>query len=191
MRKVLYGVGIFVFLCLLCAGYYGSYKVSDMKVKMDNLQAQLDAKEEQELQQAAASSKIITKDTQCTIEEYDKISGELKESTRIAADSLQGMERKELEDFLQKSQNMYYEYALVAFSPEHVVIRQTRTDYETYYLVEEEGMVAVYKGDKETLYEPTQISVSSLPQLLQEEIKSGKYVDSQEELYNFLENYSS
>ena len=105
--------------------------------------------------------------------------------------NLLGMNRQELVDFLKKSQTPYYNYSLVAFSPQHVVIRQTRTSYETYYLTEEEGKVQVYKGDKETLYEPTEIAVDQLPENLQKEIQTGKYLDSEEDLYNFLENYSS
>ncbi|OUO80201.1 hypothetical protein B5F53_04350 [Blautia sp. An249] len=188
MRKVLFSIGIFAFLCVLSVGFYSSYKISDMKMKMTHLEEALDEKETRETQYA---EKLITKDTRCTIEEYDRYSGNLKEETTMAADNLLGMDRTELENFLKKSQTMYYQYSLVAFSPEHVVIRQSRTEYETYYLVDENGVVQVYKGDRKTLYEPTQIQTKDLPEDLQEEIQNGKYVESQEELYSFLENYSS
>ena len=56
--------------------------------------------------------------------------------------------------------------------------------------MEEDGKVTVYKGDKKTLFEPTEILVSSLPEGVQEEIRQGKFIDTEEELYNFLENYS-
>ena len=52
-------------------------------------------------------------------------------------------------------------------------------------------MVSVYHGDRTTLYETTGISVDILPANLQEEIRAGKYVKSELELYSFLENYSS
>ena len=100
------------------------------------------------------------------------------------------MDRQELTTCLQNSNTAYYRYSLGAFSPEHVVIRQGRTLYGTYYLVEEDGKVTVYKGDKKTLFEPTEILVSSLPEGVQEEIRQGKFIDTEEELYNFLENYS-
>ena len=60
-----------------------------------------------------------------------------------------------------------------------------------YYLVEENGMVYVYLDDKKTLYEYTTIQMESLPKTLQEEIKEGKFLKSDKELYDFLENYSS
>ena len=51
--------------------------------------------------------------------------------------------------------------------------------------------LAVYLQDGQTLYEYTDISVQELPEELQEEIISGKRIETTEELYGFLENYSS
>lgn len=62
---------------------------------------------------------------------------------------------------------------------------------QIYYLKELNGRVMVYREDKSTLFEPTQISVSSLPEKLKKEITQGKYLPSEEALYSFLENYSS
>lgn len=60
-----------------------------------------------------------------------------------------------------------------------------------YYLTEEQGCVCIYQNDKKTLYENTSICINSLPKSLQEEIKNGKYIRTEKELYDFLENYSS
>ena len=74
---------------------------------------------------------------------------------------------------------------------------ETKTVVETaaeeggYYLIEENEMVSVYQADQTTLYETTGISMNLLPEKLQEEIREGKYVKSELELYSFLENYSS
>ncbi|MBR4999103.1 MAG: hypothetical protein IKY10_04400 [Clostridia bacterium] len=46
-------------------------------------------------------------------------------------------------------------------------------------------------SDRETVYEYTDILVSELPYVLQNEIKNGKYIENMQELYGFLENYSS
>ena len=62
---------------------------------------------------------------------------------------------------------------------------------ECYFLMEVNGYVVVYMSDRETVYEYTNIQVSELPYLLQNEIKNGKYMENQEALYGFLENYSS
>ena len=60
-----------------------------------------------------------------------------------------------------------------------------------YILLEEKGYVAVYHTDRKTLYASTDILVSKLPEQLQKEIREGKYISSEEQLYSFLENYSS
>ena len=62
---------------------------------------------------------------------------------------------------------------------------------EGFFLCELQGYVAVYAGDRRTLYEFTEIPVNDLPEELQHEIAAGKYISSEDELYGFLENYSS
>lgn len=64
-------------------------------------------------------------------------------------------------------------------------------DYGQYYLKGENGRVVVYESDKETVYESTSIGLSSLPEKLKEEISGGKYIKTPQELYSFLENYTS
>ncbi|MFP3155438.1 hypothetical protein LQZ18_13625 [Lachnospiraceae bacterium ZAX-1] len=60
-----------------------------------------------------------------------------------------------------------------------------------FVLLEEDGFVAVYYADKQTLYADTDISLGNLSGELQAEIKAGKSIYSEEELYSFLENHSS
>ncbi|MDY3920005.1 MAG: hypothetical protein SOZ59_13570 [Candidatus Limivivens sp.] len=60
-----------------------------------------------------------------------------------------------------------------------------------YYLKGEKGLVTVYRGDKKTLYERTAIPVESLPEILRLEVSLGKMLKTEQELYSFLENYSS
>ena len=60
-----------------------------------------------------------------------------------------------------------------------------------YYLKLLEGYVAVYYQDRKTLYELTDIPSASLPDEVQNQLREGKYVENDKELYGFLENYSS
>lgn len=60
-----------------------------------------------------------------------------------------------------------------------------------YVLLPEDGFVAVYQADRKTLYATTGILLKNLPENLQREIQDGKIIDSEEQLYSFLENYSS
>ena len=60
-----------------------------------------------------------------------------------------------------------------------------------YYLKELHGYVVVYLSDQKTIYQYTDILIQELPEHLASEIQNAKYIDSTEELYGFLENYSS
>lgn len=69
--------------------------------------------------------------------------------------------------------------------------RQKENDYGLFYLKEKNGCVVVYESDKKTVYEPTTIKVSLLPEKIQKKVKKGMYIKTLAELYGFLENYSS
>ncbi len=60
-----------------------------------------------------------------------------------------------------------------------------------YYLMANGGIVYVYQGDMKTLYLATDITIDQLPDDVRQEILDKKYIKNEEELYNFLESYSS
>lgn len=62
---------------------------------------------------------------------------------------------------------------------------------DCYYLMEVNGYIVVYQSDRKTPYEYTDIRYDELPPVLRAEIRNGKYVENTEDLYGFLENYSS
>lgn len=65
-------------------------------------------------------------------------------------------------------------------------------DRDSGYLLRElNGFVAVYLADGKTIYELTEIPLSDLPEELQQQIREGKILSTEDELYGFLENYSS
>lgn len=117
MRKIFYGIGIFLVIVIFTLGFYGSYRISQLK-------------------------------------------GEVQE--------LKGIQRE-------------YQ-ALEA---------ENQTLDSGFYLKNDNGKVHVYRGDGETVYEYTNIQISSLPEAVQTEINEGKFIKSEVELYSFLENYSS
>ena len=65
------------------------------------------------------------------------------------------------------------------------------TKAECFYLSEDQGYIIVLKSDRKTVYEYTNIPVEELPVLIQTEVKNGKYIEDEKELFGFLENYSS
>ena len=62
---------------------------------------------------------------------------------------------------------------------------------EGYFIKEKDGYIIVYLSDEKTVYEYTDIKVEILPEEIQKKIKSGNYITDIQQLYNFLENYSS
>ena len=126
MKNFFYGISVFIFLCILSAGYYGTYRMAELH------------REEEKGQVLKLGS---------------------GDSWVPAAEAFGG-------DVGDEASGLYY-------------------------LCEKDGCVAVYLGDRRTVYETTSISVKLLPQKLQEQIRKGKWIRSQEELYGFLENYSS
>lgn len=61
----------------------------------------------------------------------------------------------------------------------------------SYYLMARDGMIWVYHEDMKTVYLTTGIFLDSLPDEVRQEILDKKYIKNEEELYNFLESYSS
>lgn len=62
---------------------------------------------------------------------------------------------------------------------------------ESFYIIVYDGKVRVLLDDKQTVYLETGIRVLDLPNDLQQEIVQGMFVPGEEELYDFLENYTS
>lgn len=81
--------------------------------------------------------------------------------------------------------------AIEEISEEIVISNSDDVVTEGYYLREQDGYVIVYLFDNQTIFQETDILISSLPESLQEEMIQGKYIASTEMLYSFLENYSS
>lgn len=68
---------------------------------------------------------------------------------------------------------------------------QSQDQGQGYYLMVADHLIVVYREDQRTLYMGTDILLESLDDALQAEIMRGKYLETEEEVYNFLESYSS
>lgn len=75
--------------------------------------------------------------------------------------------------------------------PKEDVTAQSRPDETTYRLAVTDGFLQVYNSQTGKLYMETAIVFDLLPARVQEQIKEGKYFESEEALLEFLENYSS
>ena len=72
------------------------------------------------------------------------------------------------------------------------VILDTTFEYKgLQILINEQNYVVVYDENFKYRYMNTGISTEDLPEELQTEILNMKYIGSEQELYHFLESYSS
>ncbi len=62
---------------------------------------------------------------------------------------------------------------------------------EGFFLINENHYVVVYDKTLTHIYMNTGIRMESLPQTLQDEIMVMKYIETENELFDFLESYSS
>lgn len=60
-----------------------------------------------------------------------------------------------------------------------------------YYLMAYDGFLYIYYEDMQTVYLTTEIQLDQLPDDVRQEVLDKKYLKDEEELYNFLESYSS
>jgi hypothetical protein len=57
--------------------------------------------------------------------------------------------------------------------------------------MEVNGDIDVYKSDKETLYFKTGLTFDELPLDVRSEVQNGKYLETEIQVYHFIESYSS
>lgn len=146
---------------------------------------------------------ITTCDTKFTISEYNlKEDSENVYSTQLPEKYL-GLSRQELEDALEDyeinptledQEKGFISLQLESFSEDEIKISKNYNpiDKKTgYYLMVQDGKVVVMEEDKETVYLTTDIYAEALSDHLKQELIMGKFIYNIEELYGFLESYSS
>lgn len=204
-------------LVYLSAYYYTITYLSDAPVKLKSDAVIPSEEKKPEGQEAAKTdddnSEAIFVDTSdipkvqvgtdYIVEEYDLNNYTLMEKTEQMPFEYIGLTREELVAMIEDYSNYpteedlssgFESMKLVSFSEERVIVRKSFRPVElpeSFYLVVENHYVSVYCDDKKTIYMYTGIALDSLPDEVQKEILAMKYIASIEELYGFLETYSS
>lgn len=96
--------------------------------------------------------------------------------------------------FVTNPQNNRNQYELSTNeNTESVTSTEISQNYKNsmFYIISEDGRLVVYWSKTKQIYEETGIRLETLPADLQEDIISGIFFDSEIELYDFLESYSS
>lgn len=170
-----------------------------------NWEAQQDQQNEMYPQdlQAQSINMVTTCDTICVYENIDKKDGAVSTEERKLPAKYIGLTREELEAaLLQDSQTMTLEDKQKGFKSQHLelfssdrikVLRiyDTSKEQAGFYIMEVDGEIGVYREDKTTLYFRTGLNPKSLPADVLNEVREGKYMDTELQIYHFLESYSS
>ena len=194
------------FAVLYYASYYYAlkYMTSDNIITKDKLQEDNPAVDymnrEQDLNEVNAEQEnIISNRTNYVEESYNMDTDELQKETMTPPVEVLGYNRQQLIDYLttymsKNKDETLVNIQLVSFSTDSVVVRKTvRTIEKTYnyYVLVENGMISVYKADKETKYFDTGIHLSEVEEKERQKLTDGFYVEDIRELYNYLESITS
>ena len=151
----------------------------------------------------ASSSETLYVGTQYVLEETDILRKTVVETTWRIPNRYVGMNREqfltamkvyESSPPLSELERGFVGLEVLSFSRERVVVQMNYRyiqPSESFYLAVYDNQVVVYLEDKETIYIATEISLSTLPEDVQQEIIQMMWVESEEELYSLLETYSS
>lgn len=160
------------------------------------------AAEEQVIETAVTDNAVVTADTLYLVEQVDLTKGTVAESEESVPVMYIGLNREELLEALSSYESNpplseleqgFETIELTAFSKDRVVVCKYYKEKtpKGFYLMVADHFIVVYEEDGRTLYMNTDILLERLPDSLQREIMAGKHVESEEELYLFLESYSS
>lgn len=213
--KFVKGIGLFFIypLTMLAIGFYaGAWTFRyfypgavqpDRSVQEAAPVPEPDKDMQEEALYAASSSETLYVGTEYVLEETDILHHTVVETTWRLPDKYVGMNREQFiaamdiyaaSPPLSEQERGFVGLEVLAFSRERVVIQMNYRYIQpssVFYLAAYDNKVLVYLEDRETVYIETEIRLDSLPEEMQQEVMQMLRVESEEELYGFLETYSS
>lgn len=184
---------------------------SESRVKVEEQQPMHAAEEteaassensEQIIEASATAEPVVTADTIYLVESVNLTKGTTMQSQETMPVKYIGLNREELLEELSvycenppltELEQGFETAELTAFSKDRVAVcKYYRIKAPKHFCLKvADHFIIVCEEDGQTLYMNTDILLERLPDSLQREIMSGKPVASEEELYLFLESYSS
>lgn len=98
---------------------------------------------------------------------------------------------------------LYIKYNNETYSEENVITTENNISKEQsvtisqeyitcpFYIKEKDGRLIVYESKSKQIYMETSIEITTLPLEMIEKLETGIFFESESELYDFLESYSS
>ncbi|MCT4509871.1 MAG: hypothetical protein N4A48_14150 [Tepidibacter sp.] len=158
--------------------------VAEERKKEKNVKIEVINKKDDVLVDKNTVLKITTK--------YDKC-GHVQTKEKTASKEIIGLSETEFKEYMKKN---YSKFKLLSFKSEEINLLKEINSYcdKHYEIGEDNGYIVIYKYDEngnKNLVEKTQSSISSLPSVDQEQIKSGLILNSLDELNERLEDFLS
>lgn len=208
--KVVRGISLFVIaLGLFTIGCFLGFEGHDFFYPGDRVERQkthIAAGETEKIQTSVPDENIISADTSFVVIEVDVDEQSERAEVIPVPTYYMGMDRdtfeKQIQSFdespsLQELQKGFQGSEIRSFSGSKVELckfyqEKREEKNEFYYLAILNNRVVVYFEDGQTIYMETDILAEDLPSdVLQELLVQKRIVNTQEDLYDFLESYSS
>lgn len=205
MKKLKYSISFFAAALVLAGAYYTSYQISYQNSQERARESRESGEQKTPVQTVEKTPQnVVTNKTRYVLEIYDEKDHSTRRTESGVPAAYIGFTRADLTNYLARYETNpelsdieqgFLSFRLVSFSPDKIVLRKTintaKKD-DMYCLIAEDGYVTVYYMDKKTVYTYTGIKLNTLPEELCEDIlDGGRTLHNSEELYGFLENYSS
>lgn len=158
---------------------------------------------EEDAEEVLSVPETLCVDTEYVLEETDILNHTVVETTWRLPDKYVGMTREQFmqamevyEAFppLSELERGFVGLQVLSFSRARVVVQMNYKYVQpsaSFYLAVYDNKVIVYLEDMETVYIETEIMLDTLPPQLQQSIIEMMWIENEEKLYDFLENYSS
>lgn len=168
-----------------------------------NLEISYKLVDEEDAEKTVERVDAINDSTEIVMEIYDIFTDKIHETEFDMDVNLIGKNRSQVNEYIISLNNAISDeernlgllsYQLVYFSPDTVTIRKNYDSSvytSNYVLKEENGYVVVYEYPSENLYHNTGILTLSLEEEDREALKEGIIFSDINELFDFLESYSS
>ncbi len=196
-------IGLFVIGCFL--GFSGHDFFYPGEKTPENVTAEKEPQAGMAAQVSARDENVITADTSFIIIEVNREDDTEKSEEIPVPPYYMGMNREEFEaqienqnraPSLSELQKGFQGSEIRSFSGSRVELcrfykKQEEQSEEYFYLAILENRVVVYKADGKTIYMETDISADELPDDVLQELLQKRIVNTEEDLYDFLESYSS
>lgn len=199
--KKMYIICLFIAVLLGAVAYVRSYNYF-LQAGAEHVSETTETILPQILEVAVKEDTKITQDTKYYVETYDMGTNTVMRTEEELPENWIGNSRKELADqievMMENSSSEEKNAGLLSielkkFYEDEITIRKTYKQPDeiyNYFLDVQMGRVIVRNVDQ-TLYAYTEVKFNSLPEELKRKILNGYEIQNLEELYEFLEAYSS